>query len=785
MAESRNGNREIREALAESRRLFLSCGLFSVFVNLLMLTGPLFMLQVYDRVLTSRSEATLVTLIAIVAFLFLMMGVLDHARGRVLARAGARLQARLDSRVLRAILSRSTSPAERSRPATGLRDLEAIQRFASSSGPFAFFDAPWTPVFLFALFMFHWMLGLLAVGSGCLLLLIALLNQRGTARPQEEVREASARSWYFIEQMRAGGETVQGLGMHDAVVARSGALRDTVLDKTLSSSDRGGFYNVLSKTLRLFLQSLMLGLGAWLAILGEITPGVMIAASILLGRALAPIDQAVGQWPLLQRTLAGYRSLAALLTETPPERARTALPAPRAILEAQGLMVAAPGARVAAVRGASLRLEPGQAAGIAGPSASGKSTFARALAGVWRPMGGSVRLDGAELDQYGADLGAPHRVSAAGSGPVRWERGGEHRPALARRRRQGDRRGGETHRRARDDSRPAGRLRLSGLGGRRGPVGGTTPAHRARARVLRLSGGGGDGRAGLQPGCGRNDGAVPCSGAPQEARRRGRDRGASAWSVRAVRHGLSDGGRSSRIGHVRPRRGAGAIASIRGRHEGRGRSARGPAHLRRRRQVEDPAAVGGTGGARPPVGARDAGRDTAEPGGNRPEARPVVTIVRGGQKGAAGAPATSSRAPAGRTDGTPAHGAPAAKASATDSAATRRQRRIAGAVARVRGVRAPAGEGQGRPGRHQSRAERLGSGAADGPGRRFMTDRGADRRFTARRLWPWGWAAWWCWSGGLAGWGVFASISGAVHRHRPGGGGIPETRWSSTSTAAR
>ena len=263
--------------------------------------------------------------------------------------------------MLRAILSRATSPAERPRPATGLRDLESIQRFASSSGPFAFFDAPWTPIFLFALFMFHWILGVLAVLSGCLLLLIALFNQKGTARLQEETREASARSAYFIEQMRAGGETVQGLGMQDVVVARLGALRDTVLDKTLDSSDRGGFYNVLSKTLRLFLQSMMLGLGAWLAILGEITPGVMIAASILLGRALAPIDQAVGQWPLLQRTLAGYRSLAALLAQTPPETARTALSARRAVLEARGLTVAAPGAKHAAVRGATLRLEPGQA----------------------------------------------------------------------------------------------------------------------------------------------------------------------------------------------------------------------------------------------------------------------------------------------------------------------------------------------------------------------------------------------------------------------------------------
>ncbi len=403
--DSQRGGGEIRAALAESRRLFVSCGLFSVAVNLLMLTGPLFMLQVYDRVLTSRSEATLVALIGIVAFLFLMMGVLDHARARVMARAGARLQERLDSRVLRAVLSRAVSPAERARPATGLRDLETIQRFASGSGPFAFFDAPWTPVFLFALFTFHWMLGLLAVFSGLLLLLIALLNQLGTSRIQGEAGEAAARSAHFVEQMRAGSETVQGLGMQDAVVSRSRVLRGETLDRLLSVSDRNGLFSVTSRTLRLFLQSMMLGLGAWLAIQGQVTPGVMIAASILLGRALAPIEQAVMQWPSFQRTLAARRSLATLLAQTPPEPPHTALPAPKARIEVQNLVIAPPGAKVAPVRGASLKLEPGQAAGIAGPSASGKSTLARALAGVWRPYGGSVRLDGAELEHYGDTLG--------------------------------------------------------------------------------------------------------------------------------------------------------------------------------------------------------------------------------------------------------------------------------------------------------------------------------------------------------------------------------------------
>ena len=405
MAPSVTGGREIRAALAESRRLFVSVGFFSIFVNALMLTGPLFMLQVYDRVLTSRSEATLVALTGIVAFLFLMMGILDHARGRALARAGARLQARLESRVRRAILTRAITPAERARPATGVRDLEAVQHFLSGPGPFAFFDAPWTPVFLCVLFMFHWMLGALAVFSGCLLLLIALLNQARTVQLQRELGEAHNRSALFVEHMRAGSETVHGLGMQDAVIARSAELREVLLARTLSASDRGGFFFVTSKTLRLFLQSMMLGLGAWLAIHGQVSFGVMIAASILLGRALAPIDQAVGQWPQLQRVLAARRSLAALLESTPPERDRTTLPRPRAILEAQGLAVAAPGAKVPAVRGASFRLEPGQAAGIAGASASGKSTLARALAGVWPPLAGSVRLDGAELEQYARTLG--------------------------------------------------------------------------------------------------------------------------------------------------------------------------------------------------------------------------------------------------------------------------------------------------------------------------------------------------------------------------------------------
>ncbi len=400
----KSGSAEIRAALGESRRWFLSIGLFSAFVNLLMLTGPIFMLQVYDRVLTSRSEATLVALVVIVAFLFLAMGLLDHFRSRVLARAGARFQARLDPRVLGAILTRAGRfSAARSAPATGLNDLEAMQRFASGPGPFAFFDAPWTPIFLLVLFWFHWLLGLLGVFSGVLLLSLALLNQRRTAHLQAAAGVTSARAAHFVDQIRAGGETVRGLGMRGAVIARAGVLRNRALESTISASDRGGAFAASTRTLRLFLQSMMLGLGAWLAIRAEVTPGIVIAASILLGRALAPIDQAVAQWPVLQRALEARRSLGALLSETPEESTKTPLPGPPARMEASNLVVGAPGAEIPAVRGVSFVLEPGKAIGIAGPSASGKSTLAKALAGIWPPVAGKVTLGGAALDQYGEE----------------------------------------------------------------------------------------------------------------------------------------------------------------------------------------------------------------------------------------------------------------------------------------------------------------------------------------------------------------------------------------------
>lgn len=398
-----SGRDELRSVLREGRSLFVSVAVFSFFVNLLMLTGPIFMLQVYDRVLSSRSEATLLALTVIMAFLFLMMGVLDYARGRVLARAGARFQARLDNRVFEAILRRAVSPVERARPATGLRDLESIQRLMSGPAPFAVFDMPWTPVFLAAIFTFHWILGCIAIAGGLLLVCLTWANQVFSKKLQLDANVASAQSEGFTEAVRSQGETVQGLGMRRSVLERWQKLRGRSLETTIQASDRTGGFSTASKTLRFFLQSLMLGAGAWLAIQGELSPGSMIAGSILMGRALAPIEQAIGQWALVQRAMQGWKSLVELLDKTPAPEERTKLPAPRSILEAQQVTVVAPGEQTAAIRMVSFRMEPGQAMGVIGPSASGKSTLAKAITGIWKPAAGNVRLDGAALEQYGDD----------------------------------------------------------------------------------------------------------------------------------------------------------------------------------------------------------------------------------------------------------------------------------------------------------------------------------------------------------------------------------------------
>lgn len=394
------GRAELRAARNESRALYWTVGIFSLFANLLMLTGPIYMLQVYDRVLSSKSVETLMALSLLGVFLYSIMGVLDFTRTRIMARAGARFQSTLDRRVFDAVI-RKSAVAPDLQTQSGLADLEAVQRLITSPVLIAFFDLPWTPIFIAGIFMFSPVLGWTAVGGAVVLILIALANQMLSRHPQAEAAVASQRATMLSDQIRIEAEMVQAMGMRDAAFSRWQETRSTSLMGQIKATDVSSGFTSLTKTIRLLLQSTMLGLGAYLVLQDQMTPGAMIAGSILLGRALAPIETMLNQWPVVQRATKGWGTVAELLGTVPPESERTALPKPRAHLVAKSLTVVPPGQQKASLGGLNFEIKPGQAMGVIGPSGAGKSTLARAVTGVWRPAGGSLRLDGAALDQYG------------------------------------------------------------------------------------------------------------------------------------------------------------------------------------------------------------------------------------------------------------------------------------------------------------------------------------------------------------------------------------------------
>jgi PrtD family type I secretion system ABC transporter len=381
---------------------------FSFFVNMLMLTGPLYMHNIYDRVLSSRSFETLLALSVLVAFLYGMMGILDFVRGRVMGRVGARFQASLDRRVFAAVLKATTLNRAPREAATGLRDLEAVQRLITSPALMALFDLPWVPLFFLGIFLFHPLMGLLAIFGAVILLIVALLNQISSRKPLEAANAASFASEQLGAHIRSEREMVHSLGMRQAAFDRWQVARGQSLDTTIDAADTAGTFTALTKSFRLFLQSAMLGLGAYLVLINELTPGAMIAGSILLGRALAPIELLVGQWAMFQRGREGWRNLSVLLGHIPADTVRTTLPQPKARLIADQVTVVPPGESQAALRMISFDIQPGQAVGVIGTSGAGKSTLARVLTGVWQPAGGKIRLDGAALDQYDPDVLGQH-----------------------------------------------------------------------------------------------------------------------------------------------------------------------------------------------------------------------------------------------------------------------------------------------------------------------------------------------------------------------------------------
>ncbi len=404
----RTGTEELRAARRTGAWLLFWAFVFSVFVNLLMLTGPLYMLQVYDRVLSSRSVETLVALTILVASLFLLMGILDYARGRVMARVAARFQTALDARLFKATMIRSSRPQEQMASSAAIQDLDSIQRLLSSPVLLAVFDMPWVPIFVTAIFLFHPMLGWLAVAGGMFIVALAIGNQLMTTGQVRKAQGAAQRARVFSELARSGSEVVLSQGLQENMLRRYARLRNAALLQNINSSDYTGAFTTTTKTFRMFLQSAMLGAGAYFVIQGEMTPGSMIAGSVLLGRGLAPVEQAMGGWPVLQRARSGWVALSRYLDAVPEAPPLTELPVPEGRMSAKGLTVVAPGNSAPTLTSISFTLEPGQALGIIGRSGSGKSTLARALAGYWRVAAGEVRLGGATLAQYGPDRLGDH-----------------------------------------------------------------------------------------------------------------------------------------------------------------------------------------------------------------------------------------------------------------------------------------------------------------------------------------------------------------------------------------
>ena len=399
----KTGTAELRAAWPASRWLLIWVGVFSVFSNILVLTGPIYMLQVYDLVLTTRSVDTLAALSVLVALLFLFMGLIDYSRTRVLARIGARFQSALEERVFMAVLHRNRHPDDRAQATEALRDLDAVQRLFSSPVLIALFDVPFVPVFAAAIFLFHPMLGWLAVGGGATLIILAMINQLATKRRVRAARQTAQSAMHLADVSAVESEIVLPLGMRENLADRYLTGSRSALQQTLSAGDYNAAFTTATRTFRLFLQSAVLGAGAYFVLQEQMTAGAMIASAILLGRALAPIERAMGHWQVLQLARAGWLSLAEFLQACPPETEPMKLPAPEARLEVSGLTVKAPGAAEPALRNINFAAQPGIALGVIGRSGSGKSTLARALTGYWTPDSGTIRLGGAELSQYSAD----------------------------------------------------------------------------------------------------------------------------------------------------------------------------------------------------------------------------------------------------------------------------------------------------------------------------------------------------------------------------------------------
>jgi len=397
----------VTQTLKSLRSAWVGVGLLSLFVNILMLTGPLYMLQVYDRVLTSQSVSTLIALSVLMLLMYMFMGAMDFLRSRILVRLGNYVETQLSGRTFKSWLRQGLEgpAAAKQRP---LQDLRRISQFLRGPAPVTFFDIPFTPIYIAVIFLLHPTLGWFAIFGAVVVLIIALLAERMTRKPQATSQGYAANSDNFSQSCHAHAETVMSMGMAHDLGRRWVETKDEGIDLGLKASDIAGSSTAFTKAFRMFLQSAILGIGAALAVAQIVTPGVMIAGSIILGRALAPIQMVIGQWRNYIQAKNAYRRMDVFYEDYSIDDDFVPLPAPKGYLSAEAMTAGPPNAKVATLKGIQFDIEPGDALVVLGPSGSGKSTLARLLVGVWMPQVGAVRLDGATYSQWDREALGQH-----------------------------------------------------------------------------------------------------------------------------------------------------------------------------------------------------------------------------------------------------------------------------------------------------------------------------------------------------------------------------------------
>ena len=397
---------ELAAAFTDVKRYFIYAGLFSAAVNLLMLVPVIYMLQVYDRVVSSGSYSTLAMLTLLMVALTAALGGFEWVRSMILIAASNRIEKNLRRRVSDATFKRALLTGGSVSNSQPLSDLSSLRQFLTGNGLFAFFDAPWFPIYVFVMFMFHPTFGYAAIFAGIVMIALAYTTEKVTSK---KLQDANSKSNWINNQVNGtlkNSEVIAAMGMADDLRHRQEKRFDEVLTLQTDASRSAGLLQSLSKTFRMVMQSLLLGLGALLALRQEISPGMMIAGSLLLGRALAPIDMLVGTWKGFTLARGQYDRLGQLLNQIPKDSDTMSLPAPTGKLSAEQVMVVPPGSKNIVVRGVNMELNAGEALGIVGPSASGKSCLARALLGIWPTYSGKVRLDGADIFAWDrAELG--------------------------------------------------------------------------------------------------------------------------------------------------------------------------------------------------------------------------------------------------------------------------------------------------------------------------------------------------------------------------------------------